>query len=177
MTVAKKTPYLEEDETNPLNQYGESKLKGEHYIKETLTNFFIIRTSWLYSPYGKNFAKTITSKLQKNEALKIVTSETGTPTSSLDLAEFILYLIKTKSKSFGLYHFSASGETTWHGFAVQIAEQMKKSELISKVDSFPMKAKRPKYSVLNNSKAFDLINKSFRWQTSVNRAISELLRS
>lgn len=173
----KKTPYLEEDQTHPLNQYGKSKLRGEHYIKEILSDFFIIRTSWLYSPYGKNFAKTITSKLQNNEALKIVTSETGTPTSCLDLAEFILYLIKTKSKSFGLYHFSASGETTWYGFAMEIAEQMKKSELLSKVDTFPMKAKRPKYSVLNNHKAFSLMNTSFRWQTSVNSTISELLSS
>ncbi|MEM6516582.1 MAG: dTDP-4-dehydrorhamnose reductase, partial [Bacteroidota bacterium] len=116
----KSIPYLEIDQTNPLNIYGKSKLQGELYIKESLDDYFIIRTSWLYSEFGKNFAKTILNKLNADEPLKIITSETGTPTSCNDLAEFIIYLIENRIKKYGIYHFSASGSTTWHGFALKI---------------------------------------------------------
>jgi dTDP-4-dehydrorhamnose reductase len=171
---SKTSPYNETDQTNPLNAYGASKLKGEQYIAELLSNYFIIRTSWLYSPYGKNFAKTIASKLQNNEPLKIVTSETGTPTSCADLAEFILFLITNKTEDFGLYHFSASGETTWYGFAQQIAKKLNKTDLVSPVDSFPVKAKRPRYSVMDNQKANNLMQKSFDWRNSVDAVIDQL---
>lgn len=174
---SKTKPYSEEEETNPLNQYGKSKLQGEQHIKAILTDYFIIRTSWLYSAYGKNFAKTIAKKLQDNEALKIITSETGTPTSCEDLTDFILHIIENKSNAFGLYHFSATGSTTWYGFACQIAKKMDKPKLVSKIDSFPMKATRPKYSVLNNNKANNLLRKKFQWEKSVDSVVTKLLNS
>jgi len=172
---SKSKPYTEGDDTNPLNVYGKSKLAGEAHIQDILTEYFIIRTSWLYSQFGKNFVKSIFNKLQNNESLKIVTSETGTPTSCNDLSEFIIYLIEQRITNFGIYHFSASGSTTWHGLALQIANEIGKEHLISKVDSFPMKAARPKYSVLNNKKAHGIIDKRFSWEDSVVKTVSELI--
>ena len=168
------SPYSEHDQTNPLNIYGKSKLLGEQYVQEILNKYFIIRTSWLYSQFGKNFAKTISNKLESNNELEIITSETGTPTSCNDLAVFILYLIKNKVMDFGLYHFSASGFTTWYGFALLIGKKLGKEHLISKIDSFPMKAERPKYSVLDNKKAQTLIKKEFFWEESVSEVLSKL---
>ena len=116
-----KNTYLEEDKTNPINEYGRSKLLGEHYISDTLNNFFIIRTSWLYSKFGKNFARTILKKVQENTDLKITTSQIGTPSSCNDLAKFIYHLIKTREINYGIYHYSALGHCTWFDFAIKIA--------------------------------------------------------
>ena len=170
-------PYSERDSTNPINQYGKSKLHGEHYIQELLTDYYIIRTSWLYSSFGKNFAKTISGKLKNDEHLNIITSETGTPTSCNDLAEFIMFIITNKPKAFGLYHFSATGATTWYGFAAHIAKQMGRETLVSSVAHYPMKAKRPPYSVLNNAKANHLMGKQFQWKSSVNKVVNALLQT
>ena len=144
----KNTPYCEDDQTNPINQYGKSKLLGEQHIVGTMTNYFIIRTSWLYSKYGKNFVKTIINKVQDKANLKITTDQCGTPTSCIDLAQFLFHLIKN-NPNYGLYHFSALGETTWYGFATCIASNFKQydSTNIKPTTHFSTKAKRPDYSV------------------------------
>ena len=170
----KSTPYSEKDLTNPLNQYGKSKLKGEQYLSEILNKYFIIRTSWLYSKFGKNFAKTVLNKLKDNETLNIITSETGTPTSCNDLAIFILYLIQHNVKEFGLYHFSAEGSTTWYGFAKHIANGLNKAKLVNEITNYPLKARRPEYSVLDNQKAINLLNKTSHWQDSLSKVVSTL---
>ena len=90
----KTTPYSTTDKTNPINQYGKSKLQGELYIQELLKEHYIIRTSWLYSLHGKNFLKTIINKIDNDEVLNITTEQEGTPASCLDLVEFILHIIK-----------------------------------------------------------------------------------
>lgn len=167
-------PYTEKDPTNPLNQYGKSKLSGEKYIREILEKYFIIRTSWLYSEFGNNFAKTILNKLNNNQASNIISSELGTPTSCSDLAIFILYIIQNDIKNYGFYHFSAEGSTTWYGFAKHIANQFNKAHLVSEIKNYPMKAKRPKYSVLDNRKATSLLKQNFNWQDSVSKVISKL---
>ncbi|MEZ4856877.1 MAG: dTDP-4-dehydrorhamnose reductase [Gelidibacter sp.] len=168
----KQEPYNEEDKTNPINVYGASKLQGERYIKEILSEYFIIRTSWLYSKYGHNFVTTIINKLQDNKPLQITTSQTGTPTSCVDLSKFIIHLIERKNKNFGLYHFSAVGETTWYDFAIQIASHFNHfdSNLLLPIKTFQSKAKRPKYSVLNNNKAkqYAIIQE---WKISLNTVL------
>ena len=98
-------PYSETDKTNPLNVYGASKLKGEAYIQEILHDYFIFRTSWLYSEFGHNFFKTILNKAEEGAQLNITTAQKGTPTNANDLAELILKLIKEKNHDFGLYQF------------------------------------------------------------------------
>lgn len=171
----KETPYLEQDKTNPINVYGQSKLLGEEYIRELMTNYFIIRTSWLYSKFNKNFVKIIFSKLKENEKLNIITSQRGTPTSCSDLSRFICFLIRNKVHDFGTYHFSAEGDATWYDLAVHIGKHFKNSSNITPIKDYESKAKRPLYSVLSNHKAQLLTNKPMpRWQDSVDDVLESL---
>lgn len=150
----KKEPYLEIDTTNPINNYGASKLKGEVYIAENIQDYFIIRTSWLYSKFGKNFYKTIKEKIENNADLKITVAETGTPTSCVDLAQAIYFLITSKNTNYGLYHFSNNGQATWYDFTIEIAKLIGNYNIdkIQPVPFFKTKAKRPKFSVLDKNK-------------------------
>jgi dTDP-4-dehydrorhamnose reductase len=169
------TPYLETNDTNPINVYGQSKLLGENYIREQLDAHFIIRTSWLYSTFEKNFVTSIFNKLQNDEKLTIITSQKGTPTSCIDLSYFILFIITNSIKNFGTYHFSAQGETTWYGLAMQIAKYLSKSSNVTAIKNYSTKAKRPMYSVLSNDKVEELIKKPLNnWQESVDEVLKNL---
>ncbi len=174
----KNEPYLESDKTNPVNEYGKSKLLGENYIQEILENYFIIRTSWLYSAYGKNFVKSIINKINEGSELNITTSQKGTPTSCLDLAKFIYFLIKNEEKKFGIYHFSALGAATWHSFALYISNHFKdyRKESIQPVKSYKSDVNRPVYSVLNNRKSQAIFNQINHWKKSVDEVVNKLLK-
>ena len=152
----KESPYTEEDIPNPINEYGKSKLQGEKHIQEIFKNYYIIRTSWLYSQYGNNFYKTILRKVQKEKELTITTSEIGTPTNANDLADFILKIVSTKIKDFGIYHFSNGGRATWYDFAKEIIKLSGKGGLIKlkKTDNYPTFAERPQYSILSKEKLY-----------------------
>lgn len=166
----KKTePYRTTDQTNPINQYGKSKLAGEAFVQNTLKEYYIIRTSWLYSVFAKNFLKTIIAKIENQETLSITTEEEGTPTSCLDLAAFILHIVKTNSIPFGIYNFSANGSTTWFGFAQEIVKNIDPKRLhnILPTDKFKTLANRPKYSVLNLDKTEKIYQTLNNWQSSV----------
>ncbi|MCD2258247.1 dTDP-4-dehydrorhamnose reductase [Psychroserpens luteolus] len=168
-------PYNEDDPTQPINAYGTSKLLGEDYIRKHLDRHFIIRTSWLYSTFNKNFVKTIFNKLKNDKKLTIITSQKGTPTSCVDLSNFIMFLIINRVSNFGIYHFSAEGETTWHGLALHIAQLLGKTSNVSAIKDYPSKAKRPLYSVLNTKKAEQLIKKPLNnWKASVDEVIKSL---
>jgi dTDP-4-dehydrorhamnose reductase len=173
----KDTPYVETDQTNPINEYGRSKLAGEKLIQEVFRKYFIIRTSWLYSKFPRNFATTIASKIQENSDLTITTSQKGTPTSCEELSKFIYFLIKTKNKDFGIFHFSAKGDATWYHFALKIAGHFKdydKSK-IRAIDSFKSKAERPNYSVMNNAKVQIIYRGQNNWKTDVDAVIIDIL--
>lgn len=153
----KKTPYTEEDISNPINEYGKSKLLGEKYVEEFTEKHFIIRTSWLYSQFGKNFYKTILHKLGTEEKLTITASEIGTPTNANDLAEFIITIIKNASSKYGIYHFSNIGESTWYDFTYEIVKISGKLDRVNieKTDNYPTFARRPEYSVLDKEKCIE----------------------
>ena len=173
----KDTPYLETDATNPLNAYGRSKLAGEQKIQDVLKQFFIIRTSWLYSKYPKNFVTTIAAKMQEDSDLTITTSQKGTPTSCVELSKFIYFLIKTESTDFGIYHFSAIGDATWYDFALKIAEHFDsydKNKIVA-TDTFKSKAKRPNYSVMSNAKVQKIYNLQNNWKTDVDAVVANIL--
>lgn len=173
----KDAPYVESDITNPINQYGASKLAGEKLIQNRLDDHFIIRTSWLYSKYPKNFVTTIVSKIQEDADLTITTSQKGTPTSCKELSKYIFWLISTENKDFGVYHFSAKGEATWYDFALKIADHFKDydNSKISETTSFKSRAERPKYSVMSNSKVQMNYHAQQNWKADVDAVMHEFL--
>ncbi|GAA0714269.1 dTDP-4-dehydrorhamnose reductase [Aquimarina litoralis] len=163
-------PYTEENVPKPINEYGKSKLYGEKYIQEIQEKYFIIRTSWLYSQFGKNFYKTILEKSNTQQKFTITTAEKGTPTNANDLASFLLGIIEERSANYGIYHFSNLGEATWFDFAKEILRLSKKLEGIKleKTDNYPTFAKRPEYSVLSKEKAIKKFDaKILTWQESL----------
>ncbi|WP_081740540.1 dTDP-4-dehydrorhamnose reductase [Aquimarina pacifica] len=172
----KHTPYTEKDRTNPINEYGKSKLKGEEHIQYILDKYFILRTSWLYSEFGHNFYKTILKKSQTEKELTITTSEIGTPTNANDLAKFILDLIESARQEYGLYHYSNFGEASWYDFAKEILTVSGKHEaiMLKKTDNYPTFAKRPVYSVLNKENTTRLFGLTILdWKESLRKLIIE----
>lgn len=147
----KKEPYTIDDIPNPINEYGKSKLKGEEYIKQILDNYFIVRTSWLYSKkYGNNFYKTILGKTKTEKELFVTDEQIGCPTDTVSLSGFMINLIKEKSPVFGVYHFCDNKVMTWYGFAKQILQENKIGNNINlvRVNKYRTFAKRPKRSIL-----------------------------
>lgn len=109
--------YVEDDEANPLNQYGMSKYKGECEITNIHDKYFIIRTSWVYSHYEGNFVHTILKNMIKNKSVNVVSDQYGSPTSATDLACLALRLCDINSDKYGTYHFSSDAEINWYTFA------------------------------------------------------------
>ena len=148
----KNSPYLESDIPNPVSIYGVSKYGGELIVKHFLNNFFIVRTSWLYSKRGKNFVNTILNIAKNKKELKVVYDQVGCPTYAPDLANAISALISTKY--YGIYHITNSGECSWYEFAKKILEYAEIKDIkvtpIS-TEELNRQAPRPKYSVLKNS--------------------------
>ena len=149
-----KLPLSENSNTNPINQYGSSKLKGEQACLKNDTNSIIIRTSWLYSSFGKNFVKTMIDLMKKNKSIRVVNDQIGSPTYAYDLAKVIIEIIMNSENKSGLFHYSNEGETSWFEFARSIKELYNLDCKIIGVSSkeFKTLAKRPKYSLLNKSK-------------------------
>jgi dTDP-4-dehydrorhamnose reductase len=173
----KNRPYHESDKESPINVYGTSKFQGETYISSTMDTYFILRTSWLYSEFGPNFFNTILKKAAGQHPLHITTEQIGTPTNANDLAKFILYLIRTNSTDYGLYHYSNKGEATWYDFARLILEEKKPGQAINlkATFSYPTKAKRPKFSVIDKSKALSTFGIEIpHWRESLVNLIKEM---
>jgi len=148
-------PWKVDSLVNPLSVYGKSKLAGEQAIqKEYQGNSIIIRTAWLYSPYGKNFYKTMLNfALGNDEQIKVINDQFGQPTNALDLANLAIEVVMNEVPA-GIYHGSNSGSTSWCGFAAEIfrlagADVGRVKPIPS--SEFATKAPRPSYSVLDNS--------------------------
>ncbi|MEK6152842.1 dTDP-4-dehydrorhamnose reductase [Flavobacteriaceae bacterium 3-367] len=159
----KKTmPYTEEDKPRPLGVYGASKLLGESYVQDILEEYFIVRTSWVYSEYGRNFMKTMLKLGNENKEISVVNDQVGSPTYAGDLATFILFLITNKREEYGLYHYSNEGTISWYDFAVQIFKQFGMKVNVNPIPSkdYLTPAKRPDRSDLNTLK----VKKSFEFQ-------------
>lgn len=149
----KQAPYTESDATSPLNVYGKSKLAGEMAIQNSgIKDFYIVRTSWLYSRYGKNFVKTIANKAVNGEASSISNDQFGVPTYAGDLAKGIQSLITSKPES-GVYHFSNTDKTNWFEFGSAIYELLGKDlDLVTARATERGELLRPSYSVFDLSK-------------------------
>ena len=148
------TPYKEDSPTNPQSVYGASKLEGEKQALQFNPDSIIIRTSWVYSTYGKNFVRTILKLLQEKEEISVVDDQFGSPTYAADLAEVIMQIISSGKWIPGVYHYSNEGLISWYDFALAIKELIRSNCRINPITTsqYPTAAKRPAYSVLDNSK-------------------------
>jgi dTDP-4-dehydrorhamnose reductase len=154
--------YREDEKTNPINIYGKSKLAGEEEIRKILEEYFIIRTAWLYGLKGNNFVYTMLRLFKERDMVKVVEDQWGSPTYTVDLAGAILKIIEDDSVSYGLYHFTNEGMTSWYEFARTIYKKTKRLRLIEdnekieiqpiKTEDYPTAARRPRYSVLSKEK-------------------------
>ena len=147
-------PLCENSKTRPVNEYGSSKLKGEIACLKNHSNSIVVRTSWLYSSFGKNFVKTMIDLMKINNSVRVVNDQIGSPTYAYDLAKVIVEIIMNSKNKFGLFHYSNEGEISWFEFARSIRDLYNLDCEIIGVSSKEFKtiAKRPKYSLLNKSK-------------------------
>ncbi len=179
--------YLETDATGPKSVYGRTKLEGEHAVASANPHHIILRTAWVYSPFGKNFVKTILNNAAKGNPLRVVADQRGSPTYAPHLVEAILAVCREITKKgagpeWGVYHAAGSGEATWHEFAAAILDKSKKrngpqtSLAAIGTDGYPTRAARPKNSLLDCSK----LKRTFglelpHWQTGVALCVKRLL--
>ena len=151
--------YTETALPNPKGVYGQTKLDGEKAIQEVFPNYFIVRTSWVYSQFGNNFMKTMLRLSSERDVISVVDDQIGTPTNAVDLAEALVQIILTDNQqsttdNFGIYHFSNEGQCSWYDFAAEIFRVNKISINLQPIPttSYPTPAVRPAYSVLDKSK-------------------------
>ncbi len=148
-------PYTESDKVNPLSQYGTTKRKGETALLGLAPESVIIRTGWMYSPYGRNFVKTILKLLHSGQKLRVIADQTGTPTYAPDLAEAIATILFAPQWVPGIVNYANEGVASWYDFAVAI-KRMAGIEGPSirpiPATDYPTPAQRPYYSVLDKSR-------------------------
>ncbi|AEB30197.1 dTDP-4-dehydrorhamnose reductase [Carnobacterium sp. 17-4] len=137
---------------NPKNEYGRAKLEGEKIVQEISTKAYIIRTSWVFGEFGKNFVFTMQHLAETHSRLTVVSDQVGRPTWTRTLAEFMLHLTATHQE-YGLYHLSNEGECSWYEFATEILKDTSVEVAPVTSEEYPQKAYRPKHSVLDLSKA------------------------
>src|SRR5260221_3678740 len=167
-------PYREDDPVNPLGVYGKSKEAGDRAIRETLPKQVILRTAWVYSAHGHNFAKTMLRLGAERRVLRFVADQSGSPTSAADIAgaiRAIVQQIKAGQTKWGTYNFTSAGAVTWHGFAEAIFElaapwrgALPRVEAITTAE-YPTPARRPANSVLDCTrvrKAFGIVPRPWR---------------
>lgn len=191
----KKTSYVETDEVNPVSVYGKSKLAGETAIRAVGLPHLILRTSWVYGAYGKNFLKTILRLAAERDALCIVGDQVGAPTSSESIANAVAQLVDvwkpTQANQTGIVHFTNTGETSWYGFSCEIVNQynklmsgkdwpvlktdMKNIVAITTAD-YPTPAVRPANSCLNNAKLKQVFEIELStWQHALQQVMQSLV--
>ena len=181
----KQYAYSEEDIPNPMGIYGKSKLAGEDEIKKLLNNYFIIRTAWLYGVNGSNFVYTMLRLFKEKKLVKVVDDQWGSPTYAIDLAEFILEIIKINGADYGIYHFTNEGVTNWYQFAKAIYDKAKKIGIINSgrnIEIKPIKTAeyqtavvRPMNSILSKKKIKETFNINIRkWDEALDDFLNNL---
>lgn len=150
----KKEALREDEPTDPVNSYGASKLLGEQLATDHNPESVILRTSWVYSSFGKNFVKTMMRLMGEKETINVVSDQFGSPTYAADLAEAILQIIASEEWKPGIYHYSNEGTISWHEFAVEIAKQINSSCKVLPIttDQYPTPARRPHHAVMDKAK-------------------------
>jgi dTDP-4-dehydrorhamnose reductase len=175
---------MEEDPTGPINYYGETKLEGEKIAMKLCQKTMIFRTSWLYSPHGQNFVKTMFRIAKEKDSLNIVYDQTGTPTYAHDLADILMKTIAMmksgnlqKENFRGIYHYSNEGIASWFDFAKAVFELRNMKVMLHPVltEQFPTPARRPRYTVLDKSKIRKTLGIEIpHWRDSLLKCISSM---
>ncbi len=183
---SREEPYLEDAPTNPLGVYGRSKLAGEDQVRDENPEHAIVRTAWVYSPFGKNFVTTMMALARDRDVLTVVNDQRGNPSSALDLADGLLALLQSwrSDPTNGLgetYHLVGTGAATWFDFACHIFAESKRLGMASaearpiKTEDWPTRAIRPANSVMNSSKfARHFAYRAPDWQSSVAEVVQRL---
>ena len=172
--------YSEDNFTNPQGVYGASKLKGEELAIDHNPQTIIIRTSWLYSEFNKNFVKTMLNLFSVKDELGIVAYQFGQPTNANDLAEAVMKIIESDPKTFGVFHFSNYPETNWFEFASKIAEFSNSKIKLKAITTaeFPTPAKRPQRSTMALDKIEEVYNvEPIHWENSLENCIEILVKT
>lgn len=181
-------PYVETDPVAPLGAYGQSKLAGEQAVAGANSRHLVLRTAWVYSPWGSNFARTMLRLGAERDELRVVDDQTGTPTYAPDLADAIIAVaaraarLAPGSDDWGTYHLTNAGVTTWYGFAGEIfrlaAESARPTPALVPITTaeYPTPARRPHYSVLDNGKIADAFGIRLRdWREATAECVRRLL--
>lgn len=170
-------PYKEDDVPNPQGVYGASKLEGEKQALTINPGSIIIRTSWVYSEFGKNFVKTMLKLMKEREEINVVDDQLGSPTYAADLTLIILQIISSGNWQPGIYHYSNEGEINWYKFAIAIKELTGSNCNINPIKTFqyPTPAKRPAYAVLDKTKIQEVFGiKLINWKESLASCLVKL---
>jgi dTDP-4-dehydrorhamnose reductase len=184
-------PWREDDATNPLSVYGQTKLAGERAVRDAGGSFLILRTSWVYAATGKNFLRTIARLAREREELRIVSDQIGAPTPAALIADSLKIMLEGDlaifrnrcAQSNGIVHLAASGETSWHGFACAIVEGLRKrgvklvAEKITpiKTEDYPTPATRPRNSRLDLTRLSQVFGiAAAHWRDALDRELDAL---
>ena len=179
--------YVEDDLTNPLSVYGQTKLAGENRIRDALCRHLIFRTSWVYAARGGNFARTMLRLAAERETLNVIDDQIGAPTSAELIADVTAHALRdvlSGRAPGGTYHLAAAGETSWYGYAQFVIAYARAQGIVLKLadtglkpipaSEYPLPAKRPQNSRMNTH----LLERSFalklpQWQDGVKRVLNE----
>jgi dTDP-4-dehydrorhamnose reductase len=182
---AKKGAYTESDRVAPLGVHGRTKAEGETKIRETAKRHVILRTSWIYGIYGRNFLKTVLRLTGERDELRMVADEYGCPTATIDIAEAILVVLRKlaeRPNTAGTFHFAGHGGTSWHGFAEDIVRRQAfftgrtPNVIAIPASEYPSAAKRPANCELDSSKFQSVLGFRARpWQERVGEVVAQLL--
>ncbi|MGD9126231.1 MAG: dTDP-4-dehydrorhamnose reductase [Planctomycetia bacterium] len=180
---ASETPYRPDEQPNPLNVYGKSKLAGEAELARILPGeHLVVRTAWLYSPWGENFVKTMLRLMREKEELCVVADQVGSPTSAEALAE-VLWRLVARSDLTGIYHWTDVGETSWYDFACAIHREGLQLGLLERpcqitpitTQQLSRPAPRPHYSALDSSALCEILDlQPEPWSVSLRKVLTEL---
>jgi dTDP-4-dehydrorhamnose reductase len=167
----------EDDLAEPISVYGLTKLEGEIDIANTLTEHYILRTSWLYSEFANNFVKTMLKLGEDRDQLSIIVDQIGTPTYAIDLAGAILDIIESGKDEYGIYHYSNEGAVSWFDFAKAIFDISGTQVKVYPIPTseYPTKATRPKFSVMDKSKIKEVFQIEVPyWRDSLIKCIDKI---
>ncbi|MCC7634071.1 dTDP-4-dehydrorhamnose reductase [Stenotrophomonas rhizophila] len=178
------SPYREDDATAPLGVYGASKLAGEEAVRAAGGRHLIFRTAWVYASHSANFLRTMLRVGSERDVLRVVADQVGTPTPAALIADVTVQVLQHPGQLSGTWHLTASGQTSWHGFAEAIFAEALATGVLAKVPTveaiasseYPTPAQRPAWSVLDNRRLqrdFGLVLPT--WQDGLERVMAELI--